>query len=154
MKNNSLIILLMLSAFSLSAQEFHKLITESDWKCEDSYSMGETFKIKEVMSLSFAESYYTQTGYIEVNGGTLNKASILKYESTHEYKVTNDGYISKLKSFSVNELDDAIGFFDEQTINTLSDPSIETLAKIEFLDSYKYRAIYDGNVEIICEKKM
>ena len=155
MKNSSFIVLLLFSAFSLSAQEFHKLITESEWKCEDNYTMGEAFKIKEVMHLSFSDGYYTQVGRIEVDRKeALSRASILQYESTHEYKVTNDGYVSRLESFTVSKLDDTIGFFDEQTINALSDTSTATSAKIEFLDVNRYRAIYDGNTEIVCKKKM
>jgi len=153
-----LITLLYFFTSTLDVYDYHEKFANKTWVCLSSVTYGDAFIIEEKNTAIVYEKTYDQVGKIKVvdKRGSIEKTSILKYESTHRYRFEGMSYVTYIESFKVIDVIDSIGFFDEETVSLLSDKSIETRIHIDKISAKQYRGIYeDGSVqECIVEENM
>ncbi|MFC4701392.1 hypothetical protein ACFO4O_14580 [Glaciecola siphonariae] len=150
MRAGFLKVLLAILLFFSYQNVFAKITIEGSWECDYGYSY-EAYELSQNLRLDFdgAANLYSIRGVVTISPSDSNKSS-LHYDSLVRYSLVDKKMHSETVEFKVERMEDPNGFFDQATIDAMSNMSSNSA--IEFTASGGLSFQYEDGLLFECRR--
>jgi hypothetical protein len=128
-----------------------KVKFEGSWECDYGYS-HESYDLTQNLSLNFDSvvNLYSIKGVLTISPLVSNE-SFLYYDSLVKYTLVDKKMHSETVEFKVERLEDPNGFFDQATLDAMSDMSSNSI--VELTESGALSFQYEDGLKFDCKRQ-